>query len=141
MMGRVRDSERLRAEGFGTSVEVRCAGIYALLEKGKLVYVKRSPNVWTALARIFATKRRRKGLGDTRLGSHWVDAKQFEFDELLIKYCYLSELESIELDLIERYQPEFNVRIRPVLHGGLKIEYSELMAMLGEKGRPFERRI
>jgi len=75
------------------------------------------------------------------LGYRWSDAKEFEFDELLIRYCYLDELEAIELDLIERYRPEFNVKIRPVYHSGMKIDYAELMALLSEKSKPFERRI
>lgn len=135
------DSNRLRAEGFGTEIKVQCVGIYALLNQGKLVYLRKSRNVWSSLAQIFRTKKRGKGRGDTKLGFRWTEAKQFEFDELLIKYCYLNELESLELDLIERYQPEFNVRIRPVLHAGMKLDYAELIGMLSEEVRPFERRI
>ena len=135
------DSDRLKAEGFSTNIEVRSAGIYALLNRGELVYIKRSPNVWSALASHFRTRRRKRINGTTMLGYRWSDAKEFEFDELLIRYCYLDELEAIELDLIERYRPEFNVKIRPVYHSGMKIDYAELMALLSEKSKPFERRI
>lgn len=128
MMGKSQ-SERLRLEGFGTRLEPRCVGIYALINKGEVVYVGQSRNLWTRLGQHFQTRRRGRGRGSTKLGAKWADTVQFEFDEILIKYCFLEERDRIELEVIERYRPRFNIQIRPVMPAGIKLSLADIAAM------------
>jgi len=60
--------------------------------------------------------------------------KLFEFDEILLKYCYIEDLERLELDLIARYRPEHNIRVRaPYSQIRLDIDYVVAMMELSRK--------
>lgn len=120
-------AQRLRGEGFGTQLECRCVAIYALISRGEVVYVGQSKNVYHRLGQHFTTRRRnRGGNGSTKIGSTYANVVLFDFDEVLLRYCYLDELDRIELDVIERYRPRFNVAIRPVMPAGIKLNLHDI---------------
>jgi hypothetical protein len=123
------DAKRLREQdGFGTEILPWCVGVFALVDKGVVVYVCGSKNLWGRLGELFRTKRRGRANGDTKLGYRWTDAKEFSFDEVLIRYCYLDELERMEHDLVEKYQPEHNISLRPTK---VRLGVDELFALAG----------
>jgi hypothetical protein len=84
-----------------------CA-VYALCCAGEVVYVGQSISIYARIA-THANNYRRWRTGK-RLYSGFEFAVQF--DEVWVKYCAERELDQLEFQMIQKYQPKYNIALR-----------------------------
>ncbi len=96
-------------EGFIDISAVIRSGIYLLLYKGEVVYVGQSVRLSSRIAGHVNLKG--KVRKPSMLGRRALPA--IRFDGVQIMGCVLSDLDRIEKQMIERYQPKYNINHNP----------------------------
>lgn len=86
------------------------AGVYALVSKGKVIYVGKSKGM---LSRIYTHRSnwvaRRKGRGVPE----WLTpVKGILFDEVHVRPCRLEDLDRLEREMIDKYKPKYNEMLK-----------------------------
>jgi excinuclease UvrABC nuclease subunit len=98
-------------DGFADfSVLLHCA-VYALVRRGVVVYVGQSKSTGERLVthirgRKKSTVKRTGYFGSNRMVSG------FTFDQIWVRPCMLSELDTVEKEMIQKYQPKYNARLK-----------------------------
>jgi hypothetical protein len=80
------------------------SGIYLLMKREEIVYVGQSVKLAPRLATHAAQRGRKRSK----------TAVAMFFDRVLVMPCALADLDRTEKDLIQRYQPKYNVKQKPV---------------------------
>jgi hypothetical protein len=88
------------------------AGCYALLNKGVVVYVGRSENVFTRVTGHRNTLRRWLIKKPSYTGKRGATDKIIHFDTVRVYPCSEEELDQLERRLIYDHQPELNVNFK-----------------------------
>jgi len=85
------------------------SAVYLLLNRGKVVYVGQSVNIYRRVSEHFNDMRnhrvKRRTVQPSRYGI-------FEFDRVLVRFVPVDDLDREELELIQRYQPQHNTKYR-----------------------------
>jgi excinuclease UvrABC nuclease subunit len=123
---------------------LRTSGVYALCLQGQVVYVGKSKNI---LARISthrnAMRRRQAGKPDYFNGNG--ARVGMIFDRAFVHWCREEELDRVELEMINKYNPVLNTRLRRsykswVNMGNLGKRMEGWKSRSPESSRGFERR-
>lgn len=99
----------MQLEGFVEISPCLKSGVYALVAKGKVIYVGKSKSM---IARINA--HRRKWI-DKRKGSKasdFIPIPGLLFDEIHIRPVPLDQLDRVETEMINKYKPRYNVQLK-----------------------------
>jgi len=94
-------------EGFVDITVIRRCGVYLMLWKGEVVYVGQSIKLHSRVSNHIhgQSKRQVKLSGRTIRGA--------VFDRILVMPCALADLDRVEKELIEKYQPKHNIKHNP----------------------------
>jgi excinuclease UvrABC nuclease subunit len=91
-------------------------GVYLLLAQGEVVYVGQSKNVFQRLTSHYNARRRgyRKKLYATydNLSPNDLRGMSIPYDHMLVRFCKKAELDKLELSLIDRFKPKFNIAFK-----------------------------
>lgn len=118
-------------EGFiDISFILHCA-VYALLQNGKVVYVGQTKQ---PLTRLYAHANARGKLEPWKAG-YRTRKVGFKFDSMWVMPCLLRDLDRLEMEQIEKYQPKHNVRGKKP---NPPLDLSLLMASIRVNGPPAE---
>lgn len=97
----------MELEGFQEiSGLLRCA-VYALVWRREVVYVGQTRQPWV---RLYAHASARGRTRSIPAGPHRTVKAGIKFDQLFIRNCMLGELDGLELEMIAKYRPKYNVR-------------------------------
>ena len=89
---------------------LRTSGVYALALQGQVVYIGKSVNVLQRISTHRNTMRRRlAGKPEYAYNNPKV---MIAFDRAFVRWAPEDELDRLELDMIEKYKPTLNVRLR-----------------------------
>jgi hypothetical protein len=91
-------------EGFADVSFLLRSGIYLLMKKDEIVYVGQSVKLAPRVATHAAQRGRKRGKNSVAMF----------FDRVMVMPCALGELDRTEKELIQRYQPKYNVKQKPV---------------------------
>lgn len=101
----------MELEGFTDVSQVLRAGVYALVKNGRVIYVGKSKRMLTRLDQhrsAYSAKRQGK--------MSWIienlGIPGLLFDEVHVRPCLVDDLDMLEREMIDRYQPQYNVRLR-----------------------------
>lgn len=99
--------------------EPPCA-VYLLLRKGKVVYAGQSKNIFSRIANHWQNMQKRRKGKKTYTNSGVTEIIVPIFDQARIFPCAKKDLDKEELLLIQKYKPEYNIRmvreeVKPVL--------------------------
>jgi hypothetical protein len=99
----------MELEGFVDVTMLLHAAIYALVREGRVVYVGQSK---LPLLRI---NQHRGGWGKKKafVGGKVREVKSMLFDAIWIMPCPWHKLDEVEIEMIKRYQPRYNIRHMP----------------------------
>ena len=102
----------LRAEGFDYLPGITApSAVYALVDRGVVIYVGQAKNVYQRLTTHMNAKRRGGKKGKTTWGPRDINGKPFSFDAVLVKWTPMAELDRVERELILRLRPKYNERV------------------------------
>lgn len=89
------------------------AGVYALVSHGRVIYVGKSKRMLSRIDqhRAAYSAKRRKGANASWI-TDTLGIPGLTFDEVHIRPCRLEDLDAIEREMIDRFQPQYNVRLR-----------------------------
>jgi len=92
--------------------EVLASGVYALLSRGTVVYIGKSKCM---LARVYAHRNRYANRRRGKDVPWWLEASipAIAFDQIMVLPCSLDRLDRLEKEMIERYRPKYNERLKP----------------------------
>lgn len=108
----------LEDDGFvEVSFLLHCA-VYALLRRGEVVYVGQSKK---PLTRIY-THAHARGRPDPWQGAKTQRKIGFKFDGIWVRPCMLRELEELEVQMIKKYQPRYNIKGMPKMPPEVSLE-------------------
>jgi hypothetical protein len=109
----------MQEEGFvNISPLLHCA-VYALVYRRVVVYIGQSK---TPSERIRTHIRQRKGgVKKSGLYSNRITVG-FKFDEVWLRPCMLSELDNVEIAMIKKFQPKYNVKHKDVVRPEISLE-------------------
>lgn len=98
----------MEADGFlDVSTMLHCC-VYALLQRDVVVYIGKTKQ---PLTRLYSHAHARGKLEPWKAG-YTTRKKGFKFDGIWIRPCMLAQLDQLEVDMIRKYQPKYNVRMR-----------------------------
>jgi len=124
--------EDLFALGFAELPRVREPyGVYLLLDRGTVVYVGQSVNIYARLARHKSASAptnlpRPVDLMSPDVRRH----KAMVFDQVLVRWCSRNDLDRLEIELIERFRPKYN-EIHANLGVVTRVDIAAIAAKLG----------
>ena len=96
----------MQLEGFtNISESLRC-GVYALVMKGKVIYVGKSKCM---LVRIYSHRNAKSKRGSL---PSWFPIKGIAFDEVHVRVCHPVSLDKLEFDMINLYKPRLNTNLK-----------------------------
>lgn len=125
--------------GFHNVSDMLKSGIYALVHKGKVVYVGKSKYM---LTRVY---QHRCNWGRSLKGNlpSWAPVKGMLFDGIFVRPCSLDIIDELEYEMINLYKPKYNVQLKePTKVTEVRIGNVVLtLAQPNRKPEPFERRI
>src|SRR5258706_5319067 len=99
----------MQLEGFKPVGEILQAGVYALVHKGRVVYIGKSKRM---LVRIY-THRNNWGKKLKHFnGLNWAKVKGILFDDVHVMPCRLEILDMLEEEMIRLYRPQYNVNLK-----------------------------
>ena len=81
-----------------------------LVWRGRVVYVGQSVNVLSRISTHRANYER--ALKGKPPRTHTNESRVIRFDKAFVKFCEVRELDRLELELIAKHKPEFNVQLR-----------------------------
>jgi len=96
-------------DGFTDGSVLLRAGVYALLWRGLVVYVGQSKCLLSRLAA------HRSNMGRKGPAPSWapLSMRRMQFDEFQYLPCAPDDLDDIEVEMINRYRPRYNVHYKP----------------------------
>lgn len=99
----------MELEGFTDISASLRSGVYALIAKGQVIYVGKSKAM---IGRINA--HRKKWIDKRRKvpGADWIPIPGLLFDEIHIRPCRLEDLDRLEVEMINRYKPKYNINLK-----------------------------
>lgn len=124
-------------KGFVEVSPILRSGVYALVREGAVVYVGQSKNM---LSRVSA---HRSNWGRKSTPA-WMPAsiRGMLFDQVFIQPCPVDRLDRLEAEMILRYRPRYNIRIKPPTPvGPFTIHVGGIALGINRPTQPFERRI
>lgn len=125
----------LEDDGFVShKVLLHCA-VYALVRRGIVVYVGQSKTMYKRIYQHCMTRRKSQTLNAMYGPSIH---KGMAFDDIWIRPCMLGELDRLEVEMIRKYQPKYNVRMKEIPP---QLDISELLKAIvpiRENGPPVE---
>lgn len=100
----------MRLEEFSDVSEILRCGVYALVSKGKVIYVGKSRGM---LGRVYTHRNlwiaKRKG----RKVPDWLTpVRGIMFDEVHVLPCSLDRLDELEAQMIDKYKPKYNEMLK-----------------------------
>lgn len=95
--------------GFRIAIGHRVCGVYLLYRKGRVVYVGQSTNLFNRIAMHINNRNRMKMGKAPYRNNGGVDICRFYFDEVQVELLPEGELDSREIELIQKHQPAHNV--------------------------------
>lgn len=96
----------MELEGFTNISEALRCGIYALVMKGKVIYIGKSKCM---LVRIYSHRNAKSKKGSL---PSWFPIKGIAFDEVHVRVCHPDNLDSLEFDMINLYKPKLNTNLK-----------------------------
>src|SRR5882762_7478218 len=84
-------------------------GVYALLRRGEVVYVGKSKKLWIRLYNHCNNRGKVLYLPP----GYTTPKKGIQFDDIWVWPCMLGQLDSLEVCLIQKYVPKYNVKDVP----------------------------
>lgn len=103
--GRVEKCD-VRLGDFHNISEILRSGVYALVHKGKVVYIGKSKSM---LGRIYT---HRAQLGKKTYPWMKDFARGMVFDEVHIRPCHVDALDDLEAKMISLYKPKYNIHLK-----------------------------
>lgn len=125
----------LEDDGFVDFTVLMHCGVYALVRRGVVVYIGKSKSVGER-TQSHIRLRRKSAIKRTGLFSNQMIAG-IQFDEIWVRRCMLGELDALEIAMIKKYQPKYNMRHNPARQPP-PIELGELLKELIVSGSPVE---
>lgn len=98
----------MELEGFVRVGEILKSGIYALVRKGSVVYIGKSK---TMLGRIYSHRTLWGATQKGRKTPSWLP-KGMLFDDVWVRPCPVSQLDELEREMINIYNPKNNVNLK-----------------------------
>lgn len=90
-------------------------GVYALVKAGTVIYVGKSKSVYQ---RIYTHRSTASRAARGKPIPSWLPLKGFVFDQVFVWPCALEDLDALEAEKINLYQPKFNESIKDGLLRG-----------------------
>lgn len=84
-------------------------GVYALVRKGEVVYIGMTRKLWI---RLYAHCNARGKPLPQKAGQNR-NGNGITFDDIWVWPCMLGQLDSLEVHLIQKYMPRYNVKDKP----------------------------
>lgn len=84
-------------------------GVYALVRRGTVVYVGKSKKLWI---RLYAHCNARGKMLPLPVGYN-TQKRGVNFDDIWVWPCMLGQLDTLEVHLIRKYVPKYNVKDKP----------------------------
>ncbi len=96
--------------GFLPAGEMLKAGVYALMYKGRVVYIGKAKCM---LVRVYS----HRSLAGRKVIPRNLptSAKGVKFDDCHIRPCSLDVIDELEREMIELYRPQYNTQLKPKL--------------------------
>lgn len=95
--------EDLELDGFVDCTSVLNCAVYALVRKGKVVYVGQSRSAHARISTHCRMRRRRAAAAGAKNSISGI-----AFDEVWVRKCTLGELDRLEAAMIKKHQPKHN---------------------------------
>ena len=96
----------MKLEGFTNISEALRCGVYALVMKGKVIYIGKSKCM---LVRIYSHRNAKSKRGAL---PSWFPIKGIAFDEVHVQVCHPDALDKLEFDMINLYKPRLNTNLK-----------------------------
>lgn len=99
----------MQLEGFSDASAILRSGVYALVAKGRVIYVGKSKSMIARInshRSIWAAKRRGRKVAD------WLPIPGLLFDEIHIRPCHVDRIDALEREMIDRYKPRYNINLQ-----------------------------
>lgn len=96
----------MELEGFTNISEALRSGIYALLSKGKVIYIGKSKCM---LVRIYSHRNAKSKKGAL---PSWFPIRGITFDEVHVRHCHPDAIDRLEFDMINLYKPKLNTNLK-----------------------------
>lgn len=106
----------LALEGFNEVSGLLRSGVYALANRGVVIYVGKSRSLY---ARVYAHKHFANRAAKGRSIPDWLPTKGLIFDQVFIRPAPLEDLDSLEAEMINLYKPRYNQSLKH--HGRVSI--------------------
>lgn len=126
----------LEDDGFVDFTVLMHCGVYALVRLGVVVYIGKSKSVGER-TQSHIRLRRKSGIKRTGMFTSRMIAG-IQFDSIWVRRCMLAELDQLEIEMIRKYQPKYNMRMK---EAPPPIDVSELLKAivpLSQNGPPVE---
>lgn len=115
--------DELKKDGFfELPSAVNCAGVYALIYQGKVVYVGQSTTVYARIARHRSDMKRRLRRSLRLNDPTFV----IVFDSVWVRICKPEHLDYLEVQYINQFKPEGNTLLRRDDLPDVKVDLEEL---------------
>jgi excinuclease UvrABC nuclease subunit len=99
----------VQLEGFSDVSDVLCAGVYALVKRGTVIYVGKSKSLYQ---RIYAHRHTAKRASAGKSIPSWLPIRGFVFDQVFVRTCRLEDLDVLEAQMVEKYKPRYNESLK-----------------------------
>lgn len=109
----------MEEDGFIDVSIVLSSAVYALLYRGRVQYIGISKNPLRRIPNHYPAKDGKRHTPNGTLAG-------FLFDQIMIMPCKFVDLEAKEIEMIQKYHPEFNVKHR----AKIKVDVSTLIGHL-----------
>lgn len=123
--------EDLELDGFVDCTAVLNCAVYALVRKGKVVYVGQSRSAHARISTHCRMRRKRaprEGAKNSIAG--------IAFDAIWVRQCTLGELDRLEAAMIKKHEPKHNVVLKPTAPPLPIEELMRLVPMLVQAAEP-----
>lgn len=95
----------MEEDGFYSVTGLLASGVYALLRRGRVVYIGQSVRLFARLSGYVNAQTRKH---QVKFGPHVV--RGIAFDEIWIRPCSLEDLDDLEEALIRKHLPRYNTQ-------------------------------
>ena len=112
-VGGVKVEKVMELEGFVDSSAILRSGVYALIAKGRVIYVGKSRSMIGRInthRRAWIDKRKTKSEGSWIANALGIPGLMF--DEIHIRPAPLHDLDRLEREMIDKYKPHYNVQLQ-----------------------------
>ena len=101
-------------------------GVYALVRRGEVVYVGKSKKLWI---RLYTHCNGRGKMLPLPVGYN-TQKRGINFDDIWVWPCMLGQLDTLEVHLIQKYVPRYNVKDKPMPVLPIPFEIRELLKQM-----------